>query len=113
MIILGVIMLVAGIASYVYGNQMNNSIEMQVKSLLNSGTTNPGSIFVTIGIVVAVIGVILIVIGCIKKYKENTSNDKVPNESIKELKSTCPCCGAELIDQAVFCSKCGTHINKN
>ena len=30
MLVIEIIMLVAGIASYVYGNQMNNSIEMQV-----------------------------------------------------------------------------------
>ena len=107
MIVLGIIMLVAGIASYVYGNQMNNSIEMQVKSLLNSGTTNPGSIFVTIGIVVAVIGVILIVVGCIKKFKGNNDNQQVSNQQTKTQKSTCPHCGAELMDGAVFCSKCG------
>jgi len=107
MIVLGVIMLVAGIASYVYGNQMNNSIEMQVKSLLSSGTTNPGSIFVTVGIVVAVVGVILIVVGCIKKFKGNNNNGQVPNGPIKMQKSSCPHCGAEMMDGAVFCSKCG------
>ena len=109
MIIIGVIMLIAGISSYIYGNQMNNSIEMQVKSLLNSGTTNPGSIFVTVGIVVAVIGVILIVVGCIKKYKGNNGKEHNANGSIKKTKSTCSCCGAVLTDEAVFCSKCGNR----
>ena len=106
MIIIGVIMLIAGISSYIYGNQMNNSIEMQVKSLLNSGTTNPGSIFVTIGIILAVIGVILIVVGCIKKLKTNNTNGQGSSEKTKTL-TTCPYCGAEMMDEAMFCSKCG------
>lgn len=110
MIILGIIMLVAGVASYVYGYQMNNSIEMQFKSLFNNGTTNPGAIFVTVGIVVAVIGVILIVVGCIKKFKGNNDNGQVPNELIKTQKKYCPHCGAEIDADSKFCSVCGSAV---
>lgn len=113
MIIIGVIMLIAGVASYVYGNQMNNSIEKQIESLFSNGTTNPGSIFVTVGIVVAVIGIVLIVVGCIKKYKGNNGMEQVPVRPIKTQKTTCPHCGSELMNGSVVCSKCGMHMDVN
>ena len=38
-------------------------IGMQLESFFNTGSTNPGSIYVTIGIVVAVVGLIFTIIG--------------------------------------------------
>ena len=60
MIVLGIILICAGAASYIYGEQLNNNIGMQLESLFNIGSTDPGSIYVTIGIVVAVICVIFL-----------------------------------------------------
>ncbi len=67
MIVIGVILLIAGIALYAYGNYLNNDIELQFKSLMENGTANPGSELITIGIVVALVGVVLIIVGCIRK----------------------------------------------
>lgn len=100
MIILGIILICAGAASYIYGEQLNNNIGMQLESFFNTGSTNPGSIYVTIGIVVAVIGLIIAVIGIIKKFQR-------PSQS----QARCPACGASLVNGAVFCGNCGNKVN--
>lgn len=69
MIILGIIALIAGIASAIYGNAQNNDLEAQLKSALEDGTTNPGDTFLYIGIAVAVVGAILLIVG-ISKHKK-------------------------------------------
>lgn len=65
--ILGVILLVLGAVSVGYGYMHNNSLEAQLTSLFSSGTANPGTIFIIIGVVVAVIGGLV----CIRAIKRN------------------------------------------
>ena len=67
MAFLGIIALIAGIASTLYGNAQNNSIEAQFESFLSSGTTNPGNTFVYVGIVLAIVGIVLIIASFMKK----------------------------------------------
>lgn len=50
-----------GVASIVYGNAMNNSIESQWNALWNNGSTDPGTIWIIIGVAVAVVGLIMLV----------------------------------------------------
>lgn len=100
MLILGIILICAGAASYIYGEQLNNNIGMQLESLFNTGSTDPGSIYVTIGIVVAVIGLIFTIIGIIKKFQH-------PAQS----QARCPACGASLVNGAAFCGNCGNKVN--
>ncbi len=70
MTILGVILLIAGVISAVYGGILNNSIEAQLESLLTKGSANPGSVWLYVGIAAAVIGVILIVVGLKKRSQK-------------------------------------------
>ena len=100
MLILGIILICAGAASYIYGEQINNNIGMQLERFYNTGSTNPGSIYVTIGIVVAVIGLIFTIIGIIKKFQRPSQNQ-----------AHCPSCGAALTNGAVFCGNCGNKVN--
>lgn len=100
MLILGIILICAGAASYIYGEQINNNIGMQLESFFNTGSTNPGSIYVTIGIVAAVIGLIFTIIGIIKKFQRPSQNQ-----------AHCPSCGAALTNGAVFCGNCGNKVN--
>ena len=99
MIVLGIILICAGAASYIYGEQLNNNIGMQLESLFNTGSADPGSIYVTIGIVVAVIGLIFTIIGIIKKFQRPAQNQ-----------AHCPYCGATLANGAVFCGNCGNKV---
>ena len=55
------IMFVAGIAGVIYGSSTNNNMQAQVMSFYQSGKTNPGDVWLYIGIAVAVIGVIRII----------------------------------------------------
>ena len=70
MIILGVILLIAGGASLVYGIQMNNSLEHQLESIFSNGTANPGTPFIAIGAVVAVVGLLLLIFGLVKNSQK-------------------------------------------
>ena len=50
---------------------LNNSIEAQLSSLFNSGSANPGNIWLYCGIAIAVVGAILLVLGLTKKNADN------------------------------------------
>ncbi len=99
MIALGIILICAGAASYIYGEQLNSNVEKQLESLFNTGSSDPGSIYVTIGIVVAVIGLVFTIIGIVEKFQRPTQNQ-----------AQCLFCGAVLAKGAVFCSNCGHKV---
>lgn len=67
MVIAGVILLVLGLGSLIFGLIQNNSLEAQLMSFLSSGSGNPGTIWIIIGAVVAVVGIAVLVIGLKKK----------------------------------------------
>lgn len=69
MTIFGVIMIIAGLASVIYGFNQNNSFESQLESLFSSGNTDPGTIWIIVGAVILIIGIILLANG-IKQKKE-------------------------------------------
>lgn len=70
MIIGGIILLIAGIASAVYGNSLNNDISSQLKSVFSSGQANPGNVWLYLGIAVAVVGLVLLIAGLVKANKK-------------------------------------------
>ena len=63
MFILGIILIIAGIGCAGYGYMQNNSLEAQVNSSLSSGSVNPGTLFIVIGVVLLVVGIIICVVG--------------------------------------------------
>ena len=69
MAILGIILIVAGAVSVLYGIMQNNSLEAQLTSLFSSGKTNPGTIWIVIGIIAVVVGIVLMVLNS----KKNSS----------------------------------------
>ena len=58
MFLLGIILVVAGLGSAGYGFMQNNSLEAQFSSILSSGTANPGTMFIVIGVILLVVGII-------------------------------------------------------
>lgn len=70
MIFFGVIFLLIGFGGCAYGIYMNNDIGRQMESLFGNGTTNPGSIFIVMGIGIAILGLIFLITGCIKNSKK-------------------------------------------
>ncbi|WP_167957880.1 DUF3185 family protein [Anaerosporobacter faecicola] len=66
MTLLGILFLLVGAGLAIYGYSLNNSVEAQLESFFSNGSTNPGTIFIIIGIVVAVLGIVFI----LKKKKQ-------------------------------------------
>jgi len=72
--IIGVLLMIAGLISTIYGYQMNNSVEAQLNAIFSSGQTNPGMPFIIAGIAALVIGAILLVMGYTKKGKGDSNS---------------------------------------
>ena len=75
-------MLILGIACAGYGYIQNNSVEAQLSSLLSTGTTNPGTTYIVIGVVVAVIGALACGWSLYKKHGKKNSNTENQGYSI-------------------------------
>ena len=67
MFIFGILALIAGIAAAGYGIMQNNSIEAQFESIMKNGSTDPGNMFIIIGVIAAVVGLIFIIVAQSKK----------------------------------------------
>lgn len=80
--ILGAILLVLGVACAGYGYLQNNSIEAQLSSLLSTGTTNPGTIYIIIGAVVAVIGALVCGWSLYKRHGKGSTNAGYQGNSV-------------------------------
>ena len=53
--------MVSGGALISYGSRLNNSLEAQLNSLLSSGMTDPGTVWITFGVLGAVLGLVLLI----------------------------------------------------
>ena len=80
--ILGAILLVLGVACAGYGYLQNNSIEAQLSSLLSTGTTNPGTIYIVIGAVVAVVGALVCGWSLYKRHGKGSTNAEHQSNSV-------------------------------
>ena len=80
--ILGVILLILGVACAGYGYLQNNSIEAQLSSLLSTGTTNPGTIYIIIGAVVAVVGALVCGWSIYKRNGKGNTNAEHQSNSV-------------------------------
>ena len=69
MTVFGIIFLLAGIAAAFYGTMLNNDIESQMESIFRDGQTDPGNIFLFVGIAVALIGLLMFIKGLSKKKR--------------------------------------------
>lgn len=75
MIIVGIILILAGGASAVYGVTQNNSWEAQLSSLFNSGSSDPGTMWIIIGAIAFVVGLVLLIAGISKTQKNNKQGE--------------------------------------
>lgn len=62
-----IIIIIIGIVFLIYGNNLNTSLENQLESLLSSGSTNPGNIWMILGGIVVGVGLIVL-------YKRRIAN---------------------------------------
>ncbi len=88
MIIIGIILIVLGGASWVYGSSVNNDMDIQLESFFNNGNTGTGDNFVIIGIILLVIGFILVIAG-IAKYlmSQNKNNTDSRAKTLDDLRA--------------------------
>ena len=100
MIFLGVIFVVSGIASIIYGVNQNNSLSSQLSSLFKSGSTNPGTIYIILGVVIIAIGLTIGYIGYTKNSKIITDYNT----------KKCPFCANELKKEAIVCQFCSRDL---
>lgn len=70
MITSGIIALVLGVACCILGILQNSSTEAKLRRLFESGSANPGTVFIVIGAVLVVVGIILLSVGIAKKNKK-------------------------------------------
>lgn len=74
LIIFGIIFIIGGTISLIFGSSLNNSYEARWNSFWESGRSNPGEAFVTLGTIAIVLGFILLIAGIIVKIvKSNKS----------------------------------------
>ena len=66
MIAFGILFLIAGIGSAIYGSILNNDMNAQLNSILGRGVRNPGDIWIYCGAAVALIGATLVICGVIR-----------------------------------------------
>ena len=78
MIFLGILFILAGAGGAVYGVMQNNDAGKQLESLLSTGKTNPGTIFIVIGAAAALLGLIFIIIGLSSRSGKRRETVYVP-----------------------------------
>lgn len=84
-LIFGIILAILGVVGIIYGTSMNNNFETQMRSLFETGRTNPGQIFFIIGIICAILGAILIIVGIIIIIRKKKSPVYSPSNYENEI----------------------------
>lgn len=70
-ILAGIISAVVGIILVIVGMSKNADPMAQVESVLSGGGTNPGTIFIVIGLILLALGIVLVVLDVLKNKKGN------------------------------------------
>lgn len=102
MIIAGIVLIIVGTVSIVYGVLQNDSIEVQLESIWESGTKDPGNLWIIIGAAIAILGIVLLIVGLTKR---NRTDRAISTKACKK-------CGIQLANNSSFCPRCGTPINE-
>lgn len=92
LIIFGIIFIIGGAISLICGTSLNNSYEARWNSFWESGRSNPGEIFVTLGTIALVLGFILLIAGIVlyivgKNKKPAPGDTQSRTEYLNYLKS--------------------------
>ena len=82
MIIIGSILFIVGLVFIIHGSTLNNSLE----AMIRRNSTQPGTVFIVLGIIGLIAGIILLIIGIIKKSIQKkavpTNKDKLAIASL-------------------------------
>lgn len=110
MVICGAILLAAGLGLIIYGFSLNNSAEAQLNALFSSGSVDPGTVWIVVGIVALAAGIILLILGLTKKPVSH-STGAAPEPVRRVEKTVCPHCGRTLTGSPEFCTYCGRSVS--
>ena len=112
MILFGVILIVSGIVSIIYGVNQNNSLAAQLSSVFSRGSTDPGTIYIVLGVIGIIAGLIMVYIDYNNKNtsnhynRRNTSNYNGSNKKCRNCSKIfsgsytgCPHCGSSLYEE--------------
>lgn len=61
-VIIGIVCMVIGAGLALYGTHLNSDMEAVWNSVWQNGKTNPGSMFITFGVIIAVAGLVAIIL---------------------------------------------------
>ena len=81
MVFMGVLYLLAGAGSIIYGFLQNNDVKNHMNSLFTNGSLGSGDGFIIVGGVVAVLGLVFLIAGIIIKTLKN--NDYISREGYR------------------------------
>lgn len=65
-LVFGIMLVVSGFISIIYGNNLNNNYEEQFVSFWEKGQSNPGDTWIYIGVGLLLVGIILSIYGIIQ-----------------------------------------------
>lgn len=118
MIALGIVLLVLGAAGAIFGVVVNSDAEMRLYALLEYGNTDPGTIFIVAGALVAALGLIFLIIGLTRRPAPRGTAPSAPRPMPSAPRPApaargpvCPVCGEALEEGSGFCSACGAKLD--
>lgn len=104
----GTLFFCGGIMLIVFGHMQNNDFMHQINSFWSTGQVNPGDSLISIGWLCCIIGAIVIVACLFAVLMKNRQATKTNVPSMAgEVIKWCPACGAQLMGDDLFCTKCG------
>ena len=92
--------------SIIYGAELNNSVEAQLEAIFSTGSTDPGTVWIIIGAVLAFGGVALVMVGVLRTLHTTPAK---PQYAYKR-KQICTRCNAPVDEGVSFCMFCGNKM---
>ena len=119
MIIIGIILMVVGMSACAVGAEMNSNLEMQLESLFETGSADPGMPYVMIGSTLFLVGFVLLIVGCVNHGKKKQVYVQTPvyinpmqTPAAQPAPSQfCVKCGSSLPANSKVCNQCGHSLS--
>jgi len=111
LMIIGAVIALAGFGSIFFGINQNNSLSSQIYSYFSSGSANPGTPYIIIGVIGVIVGLIMIYFGY-QKYNQGKTGNAFFNSKTMGTKK-CPFCANQIKREAIVCQFCGKELSND